>query len=43
MFSCLSALESYLTATMTQTRLNNVMVFHVYKKFTDDIGLLKGK
>ena len=39
-FSCLRRLKSYLRATMSQSRLNNVMVFHVHKNLTDKLSLV---
>ena len=39
-FSCLRRVKSYLRSTMTQTRLNNVMVLHVYKDLTDKLNLI---
>ena len=39
-FSCLRRLKSYLRATMSQSRLNNVMVLHVHKNLTDKISLV---
>ena len=39
-FSCLRRVKSYLRSTMTQTRLNNVMVLHVYKDLTDELNLI---
>ena len=35
-FSCLRRLKSYLRATMSQSRLNNVMVLHVHENLTDN-------
>ncbi len=40
-FSCLRRLKSYLRATMTQTRLNNVCVLHVHKTITDQLSLVE--
>ena len=39
-FSCLRHLKSYLRATMSQSRLNNVMVLHVHKNLTDKLSLV---
>ena len=39
-FSCLRCLKSYLRATMSQSRLNNVMVLHVHKNLTDKLALV---
>ena len=36
-FSCLRRVKSYLRSTMTQNRLNNVMVLHVHKSRTDQL------
>ena len=36
-FSCLRRTKTYLRATMTQSRLNNVMVLHVHKNYTDEL------
>ena len=33
-------LKSYLRATMSQSRLNNVMVLHVHKNLTDKLSLV---
>ena len=38
-FSSLRCLKAYLRATMTQTRLNNLMVLHVHKNLTDQLCL----
>ena len=38
-FSSLRRIKSYLRSTMTQTRLNNVMVLHVHKNRTDELCL----
>ncbi len=40
-FSSLRRLKSYLRATMSQNRLNNVMVLHVHKNYTDELSLTK--
>lgn len=40
-FSCLRRMKTYLRATMTQNRLNNVMVLHVHKDYTDQLCLIK--
>ena len=39
-FSCLRRLKSYLRSTMSQSRLNNVMVLHVHKNLTDKLSLV---
>ena len=36
-FSSLGQIKSYLRATMTQTRLNSVMMLHVHNSRTDDL------
>ena len=38
-FSALRRLKSYLRSTMSQTRLNHLMLFHVHKKETHTIDL----
>ena len=38
-FSALRHLKTYLRSTMNQGRLNNVMILHVHKQFTDDLCL----
>ena len=38
-FSSLRRLESYLRSTMSQTRLNNLMVLHVHSNHTDQLHL----
>ena len=38
-FSCLRHVKTYLRATMSQNRLNNVMVLHVHKNITDKLCL----
>ena len=38
-FSSLRRLKSYLRSTMTQTRLNNLMVLHVHSNLTDKLSL----
>ena len=40
-FSSLQHLKSYLRSTMTQTRLNNLMVLHVHSNLTDKLRLTK--
>ena len=39
-FSSLRRIKSYLRATMTQTRLNNIMILHVYKSNRDELNLI---
>ena len=38
-FSALRRLNTYLRATMSQQRLNNLMVLHVHKDETDNLNL----
>ena len=38
-FSSLRRVETYFRATMTQDRLNHLMVFHVHKDLTDKLNL----
>ena len=40
-FSALRRLKSYLRATVTQTRLNNILVLHVHKNLTDQLCLIE--
>ena len=40
-FSTLRRLKSYLRSTMTQSRLNHIMLLHVHKELTDNIDLLQ--
>lgn len=39
-FSALRRMKSYLRSTMTQQRLNNVMLLHVHKLSTDQLNLI---
>ena len=39
-FSALRRLNTYLRATMSQQRLNNLMVLHVHKDETDNLNLV---
>ena len=39
-FSMLRRLKNYLRSTMTQQRLNHIMLLHTHKDRTDDITLL---
>src|SRR6202042_3052638 len=39
-FSVLRRLKTYLRTTMTQKRLNNCMIMHVFKSKTDSIDLM---
>ena len=38
-FSALRRVKSYLRSSMSQTRLNNLMVLHVHKTLTDGLNL----
>ena len=38
-FSVLWRMKTYLRSTMTQERLNNVMLLHIYKELTDETNL----
>ncbi len=38
-FSVLRRLKTYLRSTMTQKRLNHILLLHIYKDHTDDINL----
>jgi len=38
-FSCLRRIKSYLRSTMTEKRLNNVMILHCHKDRTDNLDL----
>ena len=38
-FSCMRRVKSYLRSTMTQERLNHLMILHVHKELTDSINL----
>lgn len=38
-FSVLRRMKTYLRSTMTQERLNNVMLLHIYKELTDETNL----
>ena len=40
-FGALRRVISYLRSTMTQRRLNNIMVLHVHKDQTDQLSLIK--
>ncbi len=37
-FSALRRVKTYLRTTMTQQRLNNLMVLHVHKEFTESLN-----
>ena len=39
-FSSLRRVKNYLRSTMTQERLNNVMILHVHKERTDNLSLV---
>ena len=39
-FSALRRVKSYLRSTMTQSRLNNLMVLHVHKERTDCLDIV---
>ena len=38
-FSSLRRIKTYLRSTMTQKRLNHVMILHIHKSFTDNISI----
>ena len=38
-FSALRQLKSYLQATMTQTRLNSILVLYIHQQYTDSLDL----
>lgn len=38
-FSALTRIKTYLRATMSQTRLNSLMLLHVHKEITDQLNL----
>ncbi len=40
-FSCLRRLKTYLRSTMTQQRLNNILLLHTNKDLTDELCLAK--
>ena len=40
-FSALRRLKNYLRSTMTQPRLNNMMLLHIHKDLTDNIDVLQ--
>ena len=37
--SAIHCVKTYLHSTMTQPRLNNIMVLHIYKHLTDSVDL----
>lgn len=39
-FSCLRRLKTFLRSSMTQTRLNHVMLLHIHKERTDSLDLM---
>ena len=39
-FSALKRLFTYLRSTMTEKRLNNCLMLHVHKEFTDSLDLI---
>ena len=39
-FSSLHRIKSYLRSTMTQSRLNSIMLLHVHNDLTDQINLI---
>lgn len=40
-FSALRHIKTHLRSTMSEERLNNVMLLHVHKDFCDNLDLLK--
>jgi len=38
-FSALRRIKSYLRSTMTQDRLNHLIILHIHRDFTDDLDL----
>ena len=38
-FSCMRHVKSYLRSSMTQERLNNLMILHVHKEYSDELNL----
>ena len=40
-FSALKRVKTYLRATTTDTRMNNLLVLHIHKSYTDNIDLIK--
>ena len=40
-FSALRRLKTYLRSTMTQQRLNNLMILHIHKEHTDSLDIMK--
>ena len=38
-FSALRQLKSYLQTTLTQTRLNSILVLHIHQEYADGLGL----
>ena len=39
-FSAMRRVKSYLRSTMSQERLNNLMILHVHQDYTDTINLI---
>ena len=39
-FSALHLVKGYLKSTMSQQRLNDLMIMHVYKDYTDRLSLM---
>lgn len=40
-FSCLRRLKSYLRSTMSQKRLNHVVLLHIHKNRTDELNIME--
>ena len=40
-FSAMRRVKSYLRSTMTQERLNHLMILHVHKELTDKLDLFR--
>lgn len=40
-FSALCRVKSYLRSTMSQARLNSLMILHVHKDLTDQLNLIE--
>lgn len=40
-FSAMRRVKSYLRSTMTQERLNNLMILHVHQEYTDTLNLIE--
>ena len=39
-FSAVRRIKTYLRSTMSQQRLNHLMLLHVHKSYTDDLSLV---